>query len=224
MRKMTLLSLLMLVPCLVSGRLLAQVSSQVTAAYAQAAKANAALLRHYTFQMRVALTAKSNAQPPKLYQMNFDPNGKLQKTLLSAPSAGPSGGPVLNRMEQRKSDEFKQWAGQLVDLVKQYMTPTPGKMSDFFSRAHILSSSQDAVAYLTSSFLQPGDTVTIWINPRTRAMTHYSFNTMLQEDMVQGQVQFAQVPSGPRYPSQLTVNVPSKQVNVVVTTFNFVKQ
>jgi hypothetical protein len=60
----TLLPLL-LVSCLVPGRLSAQAASPAAAAnaYGNAARANAALLRQYTFQARVALTVNGNSKP-----------------------------------------------------------------------------------------------------------------------------------------------------------------
>jgi hypothetical protein len=226
MPKITLLPLLLLVSCLVPGRLLAQGPNPAAAAtaYGKAAKANAALLRQYTFQTRVALTVNGNSKPPMLYQMNFGPNGQLQKTLLSAPPPGPSGGFFRRHREEREADEFKKWAGQLVDVVKKYMAPTPGNMLDFFSKAQMTPGSNGTFQYAGSNFLQPGDTATFWINPQTKAPTRYAFNTTLQGDTVQGRVKFGQVPGGPRYPSQITVNVPNKQVNAVISTFNYMKQ
>ena len=56
----------------------------MASAYAQEAQQNAALMRQYSWKMRVEVTVKDETKPPKMYQMRFDADGKPQKTLLSA--------------------------------------------------------------------------------------------------------------------------------------------
>ena len=52
--------------------------------FAQSAQANAAALKAYTWQMRVQVTLKGEPKPPKLYQMRFDIDGKVEKTELTS--------------------------------------------------------------------------------------------------------------------------------------------
>ena len=46
--------------------------------YAQEAQQNAALMRQYSWKMRVEVTVKDETKPPKIYQMRFDVDGKPQ--------------------------------------------------------------------------------------------------------------------------------------------------
>ena len=191
-------------------------------AYAAHAKANAQLMQKYTWKMRVQLTYKGDEKPAQLYQMNYV-NGQLQKTLLSAPPAetGRKHG-IRHRIKEQKIDEFKAWAAQLTDLVKRYMSPSPGTMMDFYSSATFCPVPSGNVRATDTGFIQPGDTATYWINPATKQPVTYAFATALQGDAVKATVTFGQVPGGPQYASQMNITVPAKEVSATITNFNFV--
>jgi len=190
-------------------------------AYAAHAKANAELMQKYTWKMRVQLTYKGEAKPAQLYQMNYV-NGQLQKTLLSAPPAetGRKHG-IKHRIKEEKIEEFKAWAAQLTDLVKRYMSPSPGTMMDFYSTATFSPVPSGSVRATDTGFIQPGDTATYWINPATKQPTKYAFATSLQGDAVKSTVTFGKVPGGPQYASQVNISVPAKEVSATITNFNF---
>ncbi len=191
-------------------------------AYATNAKHNAELMQKYTWKMRVQLTYKGEEKPASLYQMNYV-NGQLQKTLLSAPpqETGRKHG-IKHRIKEEKMDEFKAWAGQLTDLIKRYMAPSPGTMMDFYSTATFSPVPSGQVRATDVGFIQPGDTATYWINMETKKPTRYAFSTSLQGDPVNTTVTFGQVPGGPQYASQINVSVPAKNVSATITNFNFV--
>src|SRR3954454_24754814 len=86
--------------------------------FGQSAKQNAMALRMYAWQMRVEITLKGEPKPAKLFAMRFDPDGVVQKTALNpAPPAQPTRG-LKGRVKAKKVAEFKEWAGDLVELCK----------------------------------------------------------------------------------------------------------
>ena len=190
-------------------------------AYATRAKQNAELMQKYTWKMRVQVTYNGEDKPAQLYQMNYA-NGQLQKTLLSAPPAetGRKHG-IQHRIKEKKIDEFKAWAAQLTDLVKRYMAPTPGNMMDFYSSATFSPVPSGNVRATDTSFIQPGDEATYWIDPATKQPVRYAFTTSLQGDPVNCAVQFGQVPGGPQYASTISISVPAKEVVATITNFNY---
>jgi hypothetical protein len=52
----------------------------------------------------------------------------------------------------------------------------------------------------------------------------YDFATHLNGDTVNGTINFAVLPKGPRYPKQVNVVVPSKGLQAQVETFDYVHQ
>lgn len=192
--------------------------------YAASAKKNAELTRHYAWQMRIALTVKGDPKPASLYQMRFDADGKLQKTLLSAPPEEKKARGIRGRIKENKIEDFKEWADTLGDLVKDYMAPTPGTMMDFYAKAAYSQSPDGTVQVSASGFIQPKDKVTFWLDPATKSPRRFAFQTVLDEDAVSGQVDFGQVTDGPQYAARLVVNVPGKEVSATIENFNYQRQ
>ena len=199
-------------------------AGQMAEQYGQNAKANAELTRQYTWQMRVALTYKDDAKAPQLYQMNWSPDGTLQKTLISAPPEEKKRRGLRKHIAENEIADFKKWLSDLTDLVKKYMAPTPGQMMDFYSKATITPAPNGGAAAFESGFLQPGDRATFYLDPATHQPTSYSFMTTLQGDTVHANVVYGKVAGGPQYASQISVSVPAKEVLMVVQNFNYVKQ
>ena len=102
--------------------------------FGQSAKANAAALRMYSWQMRVEVTLKGDTKPAKLFAMRFDASGVIQKTPLNpAPPAAADRG-LKGKIKEKKIAEFKEWAGDLVDLCKGYLVPSPALLQAFFAK------------------------------------------------------------------------------------------
>jgi len=192
--------------------------------YAATAKQNATLMRQYTWQMRIELTLKGEPKPAQLYQMRFDVDGKPQKTLLSAPAEEGKKRGIRGRIRENKIEDFKEWADQLGDLVKDYLAPTPGNMMDFYAKAAYANAPDGTVQVSTVNFLQQGDKATFFLDPKTQAPVRFLFETVLDEDAVSGQVDFAQVAGGPQYAARLQVTVPKREVTAKIENFNYQKQ
>jgi len=213
-----------------AGEILAQEKAQkpdpaaMAGQYAANAKQNATIMQQYAWEMRVEVSLKDETKPAQLYQLRYDLDGKLQKTLLTAPQEEGSGRGIRGRIKKGKIEDFKEWANKLAELVKEYMTPSPGTMMDFYAKAHFTEAADGSVQITADDFIQPGDKATYWIDPATKIPHRYVFETTLDEDAVSGQVDFGQVPDGPQYAARIMVEVPSKQVSAKIENYNYQRQ
>jgi hypothetical protein len=199
-------------------------AGQMAEAYAKNAQANAQLMHQYTWQMRVSLTYKGTAEAPQLYQMNWAPDGSLQKTLISAPPEEKKERGVRKHVEESDIANLKAYIDSLVELTKKYATPSPGTMMNFYSAAVMTPAPGGGVAATESGFLQPGDKATFTLDPTTHQAKSFTFSSTLQGDAVSGTVTYGSVSGGPNYASQTSVSVPNKQIALVLENFNYVKQ
>jgi hypothetical protein len=190
-------------------------------AYAANAKTNAEMMQKYTWKMRVQLTYKGEQKPASLYQMNYV-NGQLQKTLISAPpeESGRKHG-IKAHVKEEKIAEIKADVDSMVNLTKKYMAPSPGQMYNFYSGATIGPAPSGGVQAVGTNFVQPGDQVTYFIDPATKAPTAFNFSTAMQGKPMTGTATYAQVPGGPKYASSLTLNDPGDNISVAVTNFDY---
>jgi len=196
----------------------------MTSGYAQEAQQNASLIRQYSWKMRVEVTAKDEPRPPKLYQMRFDHDGKLQKTSLTAEEKQKKQRGVRGRVQKKKMSAVKEWAGELAEVVKKYTTPTPGTMLDFYAKAEMTPEADGSVKVAGTGFMQPGDSATFWIDQQTGGVKKFTFTTTLDGDPMTGEVQYSRVQAGPSYAAQTVIEVPAKKVRAKVETFDYVKQ
>ena len=194
--------------------------------FGASAKANAQALRMYTWQMRVEVTFKGDAKPAKLYQMTFDADGKVQKTLLTpaAPPEPPSRG-LKGRIKEKKVAEMKEWAGDLADLCKGYLAPSPALLNAFFAKVMTVQAPGGFVQMYAEGVIVPGDKLVYEVDPKTQAVNRVLFNTTLEGDPVDGTVQITSVPGGgPSHAAQVTVNAPKKKITATINNLNYVRQ
>ncbi len=195
---------------------------QQTQAFSAAAAKNAALLHKYSWQMSVQTTIDGDQKPAAVYQMRFDLNGNLVKTLMTAPPAPPSG--LGKRIKEKKIQEFKEWGDELADLVKKYMAPSAGTMLDFYSKSTSQTDPSGMIKVSGTAFLQPGDNVYFLIDPTTNSPKQFTFSTTLESDAVTGVVTYGMTADGLRYAAQTQVTCTAKKVTAVVQNYSYVKQ
>jgi hypothetical protein len=195
---------------------------QQTQAFSAAATKNAALLRTYSWQMSVQATIDGDQKPASVYQLRFDINGNLVKTLMTAPPPPPSG--LGKRIRAKKLQEFKEWGDELADLVKKYMAPSAGTMLDFYSKSTYQTDPSGLIKVSGTAFLQPGDNVSFLIDPTTNSPKQFTFSTTLESDAVTGMVTYAMTADGLRYAAQIQITCPAKKVTSVIQNYGYVKQ
>jgi hypothetical protein len=193
--------------------------------FGQSAKANAAALHMYSWTMRVEVTLKGDPKPAKLYAMRFDTAGVVQKTLLNpAPPPEPSRG-LKGKIKEKKIAEFKEWAGDLVELCKGYLIPSPALLQAFFARVLTTPAPGGFVQLYAEGVISPGDKLTYEIDPKTQAINRVLFHATLDGDPIDGTVQFANVPGGgPSYAATTMVNAPAKNLTAKIENFQYVRQ
>ncbi len=67
----------------------------------------------------------------------------------------------------------------------------------------------------------PGDTFSLWLNPRTHHAQRIQVATTFQGDPVNLSATFNTLPSGLNYVAYAEVTVPAKQISVQVQNFDY---
>jgi hypothetical protein len=192
--------------------------------FGQSTKANAAALRMYSWTMRVEVTLKGDTKPAKLYAMRFDTDGKPEKTALTpdAPQEPTRG--LKGRIKAKKVAEFKEWAGDLADLCKGYLAPSPALLQSFFAKVLTAPAPGGFVQLYAEGVIAPGDKLVYEIDPKTQALNRVLFNATLDGDPIDGTVEFANIPGGgPSYAARTMVNAPAKKLTAKIENFQYVR-
>jgi Cu/Ag efflux protein CusF len=190
----------------------------------EARKANAALMRQYTWQSRTELIDKGEVRDIRLEQVTYGLNGSLQRVLLNNQGASLPHGFLRRSIAENKKKETEEYLTGLRDLLNQYTLPTAGKVLDFMNRATLVGPDASGLIMMTgSSVVLPGDNLTIWTDAATRQTRKVQVRTFFQGDPVELTATFQTLPGGPTHVAFAEVTVPAKELAVQVQNFNYVR-
>ena len=220
---------IILMACLISVGLSQPAGAQDTSIYAneavqitKARKANAALMRQYTWNSRTEIIDNGNVKDIRIELVNYAPNGQLTRTLLNDQSASLPRGFLRRAIAKNKKKEMEGYLKGLQGLLEQYTLPTAGKVLDFMMSAKIGGPDAGGLLSMTgNNVVLPGDSLTIWVDPSTRHTRKIQVNTTFQGNPVQLTATFNTLPSGLNYVAYAEATVPAKQLSVQVQNFDY---
>ena len=196
---------------------------QKVAALKQSVAENQQKLHHYQWKETTQLTLKGDPKPPSQSACQYGPDGKVQKTLLTAPPPPPSGGRMKQKVIANKKEEMKDYMGQVKVLLAKYVPPDPQSMQQAFGSGKVSlnpNASSGVAQIVFKDYALAGDQMTISFDSAAKKISSVNVNTYMDDpkDVVTLAVQFASLPDGTNYVQQTVLNATAKKL--VVTTAN----
>lgn len=196
-------------------------SAAQTVQVEQSRAQNAALLKKYTWDERIDFMVNGAQKDLRLDIVNFGPDGKIQRTVMNDQSAPLPGGFFRKKIAEGKKKDLEQYIQGLGKLLHQYALPTPGAVLNFLDSAATMPAPNGQLMMTGQNVVQPGDSMTIWIDATTKKTRKVTVATAFQGDPVNMTATFATLPNGLNYPGYAELTVPSKGYQVLVQNFNF---
>ncbi len=188
----------------------------------EARKANAALMRQYSWTSRTEVIDQGQVKDVRIDAVNYGPGGQLQRSTLNDQSAPLPLGFLRRRVAEYERQKVETYLTGLRDLFEQYTLPTAGKVQDFLNKATASGPDASGLFEMTGrNVVLPGDTFSLWLNPRTRHPQRIQVATTFQGDPVNLTATFNTLPSGLNYVAYAEVTVPAKQISVQVQNFDY---
>jgi len=192
----------------------------------QSVAANQQRLAHYTWQEQQTVSLKGDVKNQTLYQVRMGPDGKPQKTQLSAPPPPPSGGRMKQHVIEKKKGELKDYAQQIAELVRSYVPPNPDKMKQAFQQGGgaLSMAGPGAVQVAFTNYNLPGDSMKLVFNKADKGIQSVSVSSYLNNDPSDAATftaQFSKLPDGTNYMSSATVNGVKKQLTIQIQNMNY---
>ncbi len=195
----------------------AQIAQKVTAAR----QANAAAMQQYTWDQRTEVLEDGTVKDTRVEMVNWV-NGQYQKSLVSdqGPSLPRFG--LRKRIAEAKQQEMKDYVSGLKALLQQYTLDSSPQLLAFYDKAAV--SGPDATGLLAlsgGSVVQPGDSMTVWINASTHKAAKVFIATTYQSNPVTMNATFNTLAAGLSYMNYADIQIPSKQLELQVSNFNY---
>src|SRR6266542_145430 len=164
-----------------------------------ARKANAALMRQYSWTSRTEVIDQGQVKDLRLDTVTYGPDGQLQRSVMNDQSAPLPFGFLRRKIAEAERQKVEEYLTGLRNLLEQYTLPTAGKVQDFMSRATATGPDASGLFEMTGqNVVYAGDTFSLWVNPRTRHVQRIQVSTTFQGDPISLTATFKTLPSGLR--------------------------
>lgn len=197
---------------------------------AQARERNADLMHQYQWNSRTELVVKGEVKDIRIDLVSYGPGGQLQRTVLNDQGSTlhtlPTPIGFLRRaIAKHEKEEMQNYLTGLRGLLEQYTLPTTGKILDFMmSVTPTGPDAQGLIELSGNNVVQPGDNLTMWVNPYTKHVQHIQVSTTFQADAVQLTATFNTIPgSGLSHVTFAQVDVPAKQISVQIQNYDYAR-
>ena len=195
------------------------IAAQTNQKFAQEQKENTAALMKYEWKSRTEILKDGETKNDQLAQMGYDSNGELQKTMIAtSPEMDIPTHGLRGLIAKNKKKEFMKTLDDLRALAKSYSELSPDKMERLMTTATI-TPDQNFLRIRGYDVLQNGDSMTMWVDPKSRRQRRVEINTTLKEKSVRIVSEFRDIPkNGPTYMAR---NQTSYGTSLTIVTQNF---
>jgi hypothetical protein len=203
-----------------------QALQQKVAAFKQATALNQKALQQYSWTENTQLSLKGDVKSTKVEACRYGPDGKVQKTPLSAPLPPKEMRGAKKRIVEKKTDEMKDYMERAVALVKQYVPPSPDLIQASLAAGNAsLSPMGGEIQLQFKNYVKPGDLLSVTVDSAAKTMRQLKVDSYLDEekDKVDLAVSFQTMPDGTNYAASKVLNVAAKQIVVNITDSNYQK-
>jgi len=197
---------------------------------AAAAKASAArnqqALRSYSWMAQTQVSFKGEVKNTKVESCRYGPDGKVQKTEVSAPPPPQQQKRGLRgKIVEKKTGEMKEEMESAAALIHQYVPPSPDKIQAAIgaSKASLAQSGPGVVALTFKDYVKAGDSLTLTFESEVKALRQINVNTYLDDpgSPVTLQVDFQSLPDGTNYPAVEVFAIPASNLQVKIQNSNY---
>jgi len=196
--------------------------SNVAIRVTEARQKNAALMRQYSWTSRTEVIDQGQVKDLRIDAVNYGPDGQLQRTVMNDQAAPLPFGFVRRRVAEFERQKVEEYLAGLRGLLEEYTLPTAGKVQDFMNKATASGPDASGLFEMTGrNVVSPGDTFSLWVDPRTRHAQKIQVATTFQGDPVNLTATFKTLSSGLNHVAYAEVIVPAKQISIQVQNFDY---
>lgn len=201
------------------------IPSQMDQNFAQAQQQNAQALRQYAWKSRTEIRKGGETKNVQVALVRYDTYGALQKTTISSTPQQqlPTRG-IRGLIAQKKKEDFMETLDSLGKLAKSYGELSPDAMQRFMATATVtpeMGQQQKLFRINGGNVLQPGDSMTLWVDAASRKQRRVEIQTTLDRKPVRIVSDFQTLPMGPTYMARSAVDYPSEALTLITENFDY---
>jgi hypothetical protein len=204
--------------------------ADAVAALKQSLQQGLATAKQYEWVETTIISLKGEEKARKQNRCYYGADGKVQKIPIEQPAAqekpqsgrgGRRGGAAVKaKVVENKKDDMQEYMTKAAALVHSYVPPDPAKIQAAKDAGRVKATPQPggAVSVAISDYLQPGDTLTVDLDPAASKLLALGVNTYLEkkEDAVTLAVKMNTLADGALYAAETKLDAKAKNITVVI--------
>jgi hypothetical protein len=200
------------------------ISAQMDQKFAQSRQQNAEALRQYSWKTRTEVQKGGETKNTQVNQLRYEADGTLQKTLLSSTQQKLPTHGLRGLIARKRKEDFLDMLDSLGALARSYSELQPNELQRFMATAVVtpeMSQQQKLIRINGGNVLQPGDSMTLWVDAATRKLRKVEVLTSLEKRQVRVVSDFQDLPAGPTYMARSVVVYPSEELTIITENFEY---
>jgi hypothetical protein len=204
--------------------------ADAVAALKQSLQQGLAKARNYEWVETTIISLKGEEKARKQNRCYYGADGKVQKVPIEQPAAPQKeqagragrrgGGALKEKVVENKKDEMQEYMKSAAALIHSYVPPKPEQIQAAKDAGRVKATPQagGAVSVAISDYLQPGDALTIGLDPAAGKLLAVAVNTYLEkkEDTVTLDVKMNTLADGALYAAETKLDAKAKNITVVI--------
>ena len=197
--------------------------AQMAMNYSAAVTGNVAALSQYSWQQRIEVVKDGEVLWIDLYQVRFDSEGKLQKTLVNHDVQVGQKKRVRGRVQSDKLSDLEEAVGNLENMTRAYAMASAGNVLDFFLSAQISPAADydDTSLVQGGNFMAEGDQVSLWVDDERLLPVKMVLGVAADGKPVSVTVDYRYLRDGPFVMDQILMDMPEDNLTISYENFDY---
>jgi hypothetical protein len=200
---------------------------QKAAAAKEAAARNQQALRVYSWISTTELRYKGEVKNTIVETCIYGPDGKVQKTVVSAPPPPKKKRGVRGKIAEKKGGEMQAEVKAAANLVQSYVPPAPDKLQAVIAAGNVSASQTGSggSSIRFANYNKSDDSLTLLFDSQVKSLSQLSVDSWLEDkkDKVTLNVTFESLPDGTNYAASTVLDIPGSNIEVRITNSNYQK-
>lgn len=185
-------------------------TEQLSLDISKADAANTEQLKNFIWKRYSTVIVNSEPKLNTVTEFSFDETGKLVTKLIDSETTVKQKPGIRGQIQQNAAEENMDYVQKALELSMAYTFMSKGQLLDFFSKATVTE--KDGIIEATANDIYvKGDMLTIRVESSTKLFLQKKFSSLLENDPVSGEINYAKFSSGVSHGSTTVLNLPSKK-------------
>lgn len=190
--------------------------------FAKNQQENATKLRQYSWKSRTEVRKDGESKSVKLFLTRHQIDGTPQQTTIGGSQQEIPTSGLRGAIAKKKKEKMVGLLNDLETLARSYSQLPANRMQHFMANATFTpekNPQQSLIRIFAKDVLQPGDSMTIWIDASTRKQRRVEIQAALENKPVRIVSDFQDLPNGPTYMARSVIDYKDQEITVITENF-----